>query len=113
MKCPECKEHELSERGIKTNDHRYYCPACRSRFGVRVIAEITRLRSIVEPLEALLGNGDADKMAKVVSMYRSEEADGGGFIVQTLDDYSHDVHDTLPDALAATQAAAESQSNGL
>lgn len=73
---------------------------------LRAVDEITRLRSIVEPLEALLKCGQDKRGVRVLiytGTYLGFEAPR--FAVEILQKWY--IEDTLPEALAAAQKAAE------
>lgn len=55
MKCLECESGELIHKVVgEDGDDWYECTYCRMEFGANIVREITRLRAIAEPLEALL-----------------------------------------------------------
>jgi hypothetical protein len=101
MKCLYCGDAELV-LGTETVSDRgcWSCPECHAEFWPEPIAEITRLRAIVEPLEALL------------AMYhhvviRQPNGARRQYLVETFGDDGVELYgwgDNVPDALAAASA---------
>jgi hypothetical protein len=107
MKCLYCGNADLVLENCPIGDRvQWTCPLCHADFWPEPIAEITRLRAIVEPLEALLKRSSDG----VIIRRRNAGADVIEYMVDPDDGEYWD--DTLPEALAAAAAAERSETDG-